>query len=465
MRRLVTGPIAYLAGLLRTVRAAWNRFVFHPADPTPLGVVRVGVGALATWSLFVYGLDLHSYLGSSGWSNPATVRHFADFFNPASWSLWLLVPDSLLRPAWVGAMVVSILFTLGLWSRATAVLAWVVFVSTVRRSPVSVYGFDQIISTWLLYLAATGASGQSVSLDRYLARLKRTRVEVARRSKTGPWTAPSGVPEPTVSANIALRLIECHLVLIYGMAALAKFQGPAWWTGDAFWRTIAAGEFRLFDLTWLAAYPRFMEFCTHAALALELSYPILVWIGPLRPMMMALIVAMHAGIGLTLGLTEFSLAMVAGNVAFASGPWLRSLVAGRKPGVAMGQVLYDGACPRCRASMAFLKAGDPDRLLDPVDLTAVDVATIHPSLTKDACLKSMHLVRSDGRVEVGYDAIMTILGWTPLFWPASLVRHLPGVSWVGRRVYQAIADSRPRDFVCNDDTCGLHPAAAARSAR
>ena len=92
------------------------------------------------------------------------------------------------------------------------------------------------------------------------------------------------------------------------------------------------------------------------------------------------------------------------------------------------------------------------------------MAKVHPSLTKEKCLKAMHLVRADGRVVSGYDAVMTTLGWTPLFWPLSLVRHLPGVSLVGRRVYQAIADSRPRDAVCNDEVCGLHPTASPHAA-
>jgi predicted DCC family thiol-disulfide oxidoreductase YuxK len=459
VRRLLTGPITYLAALGREAWAAWNRFLFTPADPTPLGVVRVATGALAFWSLFVYGLDLRAYLGSDGWMSPAAVgQMFAD--RPYTWSFWPLVPDGMLRPAWAACLVVLALFIAGLWSRVTAVLAWAIVVSTVRRAPASLYGFDQIVSAWLLYLAATGASGQAVSLDRYLARLKRNRAEVARRPKSGAWTAPSGVPEPSVSARIGLRLIQCHIVLIYGMAALAKLQGRAWWTGEAFWGTVAAGEFRLFDLTWLAAYPTLLQFLTHAGLALELSYPVLVWVRLLRPLMMAAIILMHVGIGLTLGLTEFTLAMIAGNLAFCDGRWLRSLVAGREPRTPSGRVLYDGVCPRCRASMAFITAGDPDRLIEPVDLTAVDVTKVHPSLTKEACLRAMHLVRADGRVESGYDAVMTILGWTPLFWPASLVRYVPGVSWVGRRVYQKIAESRPRDAICNDEVCGLHPSKA-----
>ena len=194
---------------------------------------------------------------------------------------------------------------------------------------------------------------------------------------------------------------------------------------------------------------------THGALLLESLYPVLVWVRPVRPFWVAAVLIMHAAIGLTLGLFEFSLAMLAGNLAFASGPWLRSLVAGLDQPA--GRVLYDGACPKCRASMAFLSAGDPDRVLEPVDLTAVDVASVHPSLTKEACLESMHLVHANGRVERGYDAVMTALSWTPLFWPLSLARYLPGVSFVGRRVYNRIAASRSRDEPCTDDVCGIKP--------
>src|SRR6185312_6784341 len=120
---------------------------------------------------------------------------------------------------------------------------------------------------------------------------------------------------------------------------------------------------------------------THAGLLFELLYPFLIWNRWARPVLLALALMLHVGIGLTLGLAEFGVAMVLGNLAFVSGPWLRSLVTGlRQP---WGRVLYDGACPRCRASMALIGAADPDHVIEPVDLTAVDVSAVHPSLTKE----------------------------------------------------------------------------------
>ena len=458
MRRFLNGIIAVPADFARTTANGWNRFVFTPADPTPLGLVRVLVGALLFWSLLVYGMDLHGYLGRLGWANLEVVQQFRAERAPSSWSFWFYVPDALLRPVWVACLVVLALFTVGLFSRVTAVLSWLIAVSTAIRSPISVYGFDDIVLTWALYLAVSGASGQAVALDRFLARYRRNRAEVAQRRKDGRWVAPSGVPTPTVSANIALRLIQCHLTLIYLISGLSKFQGQGWWNGTAIWGTLAAGEFRLFNLTWLAAYPLVLNAMTHAALVLETAYPVMIWVKPVRPFWIAAVLTMHLAIGLTLGLFEFSLAMVAGNLAFASGPWLRSLVAGLDQ--PSGRVLYDGACPKCRASIALLSAGDPDHVLEPVDLTAVDVASVHPSLTRQACMESMHLVHATGRVEKGYDAVMTIVGWTPLLAPLALARYVPGVSPVGRRVYNWIAANRSRDTPCTDDVCGIKPPAA-----
>jgi predicted DCC family thiol-disulfide oxidoreductase YuxK len=461
VRRLLNGLVSYPVELAGAIARGWDRFVFTPADPTPLGLIRVVVGALLFWSLLVYGLDLDAFFGRTGWMNLEIVRQFHQERTPLGWSFWFAVPDALLRPVWLVCLVVLAAFTMGLWSRWTAALAWVIAVSTVRRAPISLYGFDNIVTTWALYLAATGASGQAVSIDRYLARWRRNKAEVASRRKDGRWTAPSGVPMPSVSANIGLRLIQCHLVLIYGMSGLSKFRGNGWWEGMATWGTLADGEFRLFDLTWLAAYPLLLNAMTHFALFLETSYPALIWVKPARPLVLAGVSALHVGIGLTLGLFEFGAAMIAGNLAFVSGPWLRSLVSGREQ--PSGRVLYDGACPRCRASMAFITAGDPDRVVEPIDLTAVDVSTVHPGLTKDECMKSMHLVRRDGRLEVGYDAVMTLLAWTPLSSPLALVRYLPGVSFVGRRVYNRIAASRPRDVACTDEVCGIHPPAGRPS--
>jgi hypothetical protein len=173
------------------------------------------------------------------------------------------------------------------------------------------FGFDNVIATWLLYLAATGAGGQAYAL----------RLPNRRRRE----------PRPTVSANLGLRLIQLHLCLIYASAGLAKLQGRPWWDGTAVGMLLGNSEFRAFDLGFLADHPHALELATHATVWLELLYPVLIWFRGWRPWLMAAAVMMHVGIALAMGLTEFSLAMIAGNLAFLRPEWLDRVrrVAGR----------------------------------------------------------------------------------------------------------------------------------------
>jgi predicted DCC family thiol-disulfide oxidoreductase YuxK len=459
VRRFLKDLATYAADLTTATVKGWNIFFFSVADPTSLGVIRITVGLLGFWSLFVLGLDLHDYFGSAGWAEPSAIRAFE---RPMSWSFWFLVPDGWLRVVWSVCVVILLLFACGLFSRVTAVLSWAIVVSTVHRLPIALFGFDQVLSALVLYLAATGASGQAVSLDRFLGRWRKARARAGmsrsahekdrRRRAVGP--DETGMPRPTVSANLALRLIQIHLVLIYGMAGFAKLQGPSWWTGVALWKTMTTAEFAGLDFTALAAWPILVNLLTHSSLLLELLYPVLIWMKLLRPLMLAGVAALHLGIAVTNpGLTEFALVMLAGNVAFVSGRWLRGLVTG--PDQPALTVLYDGACPRCRASVALILSADPDHVIRAIDLTAVDVRTIHPALSSEACLRSMHAVTARGIVTAGFDAMRAIGVRLPVFWIPAFISSIPGLAWAGRSSYNAVAATRARDVPCTDHACGL----------
>ena len=467
MRRLSKALTAYTAELTTAAVKGWNSFFFSVADPTSVGVIRVAVGLLAFWSLFVLGLDLHDYFGSTGWAEPRSVRAFE---RPTSWSFWFLVPDGWLRLVWAVCLGILLMFACGFCSRVTAVLSWMITVSTINRLPIALFGFDQVLSALVLYLAVTGASGQAVSLDRFFGRWRQARARGGTRRpahhKAGPRppVGPdgTGMPLATVSANLALRIIQIHLVMIYAMAGFAKLQSPSWWTGMAVWKTMTAGEFAGLNLTALAAWPVVVNLLTHLSLLLELLYPVLIWVKILRPLVLAGALMLHVGIAVTNpGLAEFALAMLAANLAFVPGTWLRGLVTGSvQPGLT---VLYDGACPRCRASLALILSADPDHVIGPVDLTTVDVRRIHPSLTGDECVRSMHAVTAQGSVSAGFDAMLAIGRRLPLFWVPALIGSIPGLAWAGRFSYNMVAASRRATFPAPMMRAGSPP--GARSAR
>ena len=179
MRRLLTGPWAYAVELAGAARRGWDAFFFRPADPTPLGLIRVAVGLLLLWNMVVYGLDLPAFLGSDGWADPSSLRALMAGRTPWAWSFWFLVPDAMLRPVWVACLVVLALFTVGLWTRVTSVLTWLAAVSYIHRTQQVLFGMDTMMNILLFYLMI-GNSGAAMSVDRVINRYRAVRASMRR---------------------------------------------------------------------------------------------------------------------------------------------------------------------------------------------------------------------------------------------------------------------------------------------
>jgi hypothetical protein len=178
-------------------------------------------------------------------------------------------------------------------------------------------------------------------------------------------------------------------------------------------------------------------------LLLEIAYPVLIWIRKLRPMLIMSVVALHVGIDIILGLTEFGLAMIVANIAFISGPWLRSLVTGIHQPYA--NLHFARRSPRAEALAVLALAADPDRILHPVDQDSGTGVVARPNDATGYEPEQLFLARSDGRVEHGFKAILTLSRWIPLFWPIRLLGMLPGSRSILLALYRSWFASKTRD--------------------
>jgi hypothetical protein len=59
---------------LRSIAAAWNRFWFTPADPTPLGLMRICCGLLILYVHLLYTFDLQKIVGEHAWIDLKTIN-------------------------------------------------------------------------------------------------------------------------------------------------------------------------------------------------------------------------------------------------------------------------------------------------------------------------------------------------------------------------------------------------------
>lgn len=290
--------VRYVTQTAQSVAADWNRFWYTPADPTLLGLIRILTGLMLVYTHAVWGLALRDFFTSTGWLSPALVRTMQA--NQYVYSFWYLVPDGWIWPAYAFSMVIFAFFAIGLFTRVASILALAVAVSYANRVPAALFGLDQINVMLTLYLAI-GPSGGALSLDRWLAR---------RRS------GRSAPPVPSALANLAIRLIQVHMCVIYFFAGISKLQGSAWWTGEAMWLAFANLEYQSLDMTWLAWHPWLVNAMSHGSVLWEISFCVLVWRPRWRPLVLAMAVPLHVGIGACLGMWTFGLIMLVGCASF-----------------------------------------------------------------------------------------------------------------------------------------------------
>jgi uncharacterized membrane protein YphA (DoxX/SURF4 family) len=294
-------------GWLAEWAAAWNAFWFRPADPLPLAVIRIATGLILTWSCIVWLLDADAFFGARGWLRPDQVWRMND--QPWQWSGYFAASSPTMIRVLAGiSLVAAILLTIGLATPVAAAVSFLGLVSAANRAPLNVFGLDDTLGMLLVPLLI-GPSGARLSVDRLLA---------------GPERGRGG--EPSIRANVALRLLQVHLCVVYLFSGAGKLFGASWWEGTALWGAIANDRYRTLDLRGFAGHPLVVNALTLATLWWEVAYAALVWPRLTRRLCLAMAVLVHLGIGLAMGMMEFGLAMITANLAFVPAATFASLL-------------------------------------------------------------------------------------------------------------------------------------------
>lgn len=312
----------YFRTLIRAFGVGWNRFWFAPASVSTLGAVRLGTGVVLFYWLATYTPDLTAYFGPDGLAPQATVDNLeAPVRNGSLFVVAQQVRDSLPRPhRWsflnllstrkelvlghAASLAIALLFTIGLGTRVTSVLALFVLLSYIHRGPVFTSQLEPVLAFVLFYLCL-GPAGKTWSVDGWLAN-RRHPASVARGS--------SG--EASIAANVSLRLIQVHLALVYALMAIGKLSSPVWWSGIGVWLLIGRSESRLIDLTWLHAYPHVVALWTYLVVLWQGAFPILIWHRLSRPLLLTVNAVMWAMLAPVTGTLDLALMMVIASLAF-----------------------------------------------------------------------------------------------------------------------------------------------------
>jgi hypothetical protein len=231
----------------RPAESAWTRFWFTPIPTTGYHALRVCAGTLfCAWLLALAGHQAE-FFSFRGFVDLSTMQELmrqraeiarqqpdATDLPPLGWSFLYLAGDNAatFQAMYWGSIAVIALFTLGVATRITSVLTWVILVSFLAN-PIASYEGDYLLvilafHLMLGYVWMGQWNGNLTIAERILG--SRDDFLFAGRL----WPRLNERPA-SIAANWSLRLLQIHFVIIMVTSGLHKLQIDDWWSGVALW--------------------------------------------------------------------------------------------------------------------------------------------------------------------------------------------------------------------------------------
>ncbi|MEU2675675.1 HTTM domain-containing protein [Streptomyces sp. NPDC007107] len=299
--------------------AFWTLVTARPVSLYAAAVLRIGYGLLYL-SFLLREFPHRNEIWGPG--SPWTRELAQQLFEQSGWHSILTLSGSrtYFELCYAAALVTSVLFTLGWRTRITSILFAVVVVSFHARAIFMTDGGDNLILLMALYLVLT-ACGRRWSLD-----ARRTRRALARAGTAPPrprrsfWLRELNDVRVTLTTavhNCGLFVIAAQVCLLYGAAGLYKVQGASWGGGTAIHYVLNLDLFQPWPaLSHLVdQYPTVVAVASYVTVLLQVAFPFVLF-GRLKYPVLAMLLGMHIGIAVLMGLPLFSGAMIVADAAF-----------------------------------------------------------------------------------------------------------------------------------------------------
>ncbi|MFD9479642.1 MULTISPECIES: HTTM domain-containing protein [Streptomyces] len=304
--------------LLDRIGALWALLTDRPVSLYAASVLRIGYGLLYLVFLLREFPHRDEIWGPGSPWTPALAQQL---FDQTGWNSLLILSDSraYFELCYVMALVTSALFMLGWRTRAMSVLFAVVVTSFHARSIFMTDGGDNLILLMALYLVLT-ACGRRWSLDARRNRLRAARAGDAPepvRSFSAQQLLDARTTLTTVVHNCGILVIAAQVCFLYGSAGLYKVQGPTWGGGTALHYALNLELFQPWPaLSHLVdGYPMVIAVASYLTVLLQVAFPFVLF-GRLKYPVLTVLLGMHIGIAVLLGLPLFSGAMIVADAVF-----------------------------------------------------------------------------------------------------------------------------------------------------
>ena len=115
--------------------------------------------------------------------------------------------------------------------------------------------------------------------------------------------------------------------------------------------------------------------------------------------------------------------------------------------------IYDEQCEVCQAFVSWLKLLDRKQQVLALPITLEVLASAHPDLELDACLRELHVITPGGEIRRGWDAVSALARLFPSTWLMGALGAIPPFRWVGHIGYRFVARNRYAVSKCRGGAC------------
>lgn len=299
----------------------------RPVSLYAASVLRIGYGLLYLVFLLREFPHRDEIWGPGSPWTPALARQL---FDQTGWNSILTLSESrtYFELCYALAVATSALFTLGWRTRALSLLFAVVVISFHARAIFMTDGGDNLVLLMAIYLVLT-ACGRRWSLD-----ARRIRLRTAR-SDSPPRRAASHAAQQlryaratlaTVVHNCGMFVIAAQVCFLYGSAGLFKVQGASWGAGTALHYVLNLQLFQPWPALshFVDHYPMLIAIAGYMTVLLQVAFPFVLF-GRLKYPVLVMLLGMHAGIAVLMGLPLFSGAMIIADAVFLPDRFYTSL--------------------------------------------------------------------------------------------------------------------------------------------
>ncbi|MFF3342968.1 HTTM domain-containing protein [Streptomyces flavidovirens] len=300
------------------IRALWDLVAGRPVSLYAASVLRMGYGLLYLIFLLREFPHRDEIWGPGSPWTPALARQL---FDQTGWNSILTLSDSraYFELCYVMAIATSALFMLGWRTRVMSVLFAVVVISFHARAIFMTDGGDNLVLLMAVYLVLT-ACGRRWSLDARRHRLKAARAGDAPepvRSLIWQQLLDARATLVTVVHNCGIFVIAAQVCFLYGSTGLYKVQGASWGNGTALHYVLNLELFQPWPaLSHLAdEFPIPIAIAGYMTVLLQVAFPFVLF-GRLKYPVLTLLLCMHIGIAVLMGLPLFSGAMIIADAVF-----------------------------------------------------------------------------------------------------------------------------------------------------